>query len=211
MCKKILFLFLIILFNIDDNVGGEVECITINTTSNITNKKPTIKVDKSFCANIRKSVNDYTITDKQIQSVMIYDTLINKYSTKYKIPINVIVGIWGAESSFNDKSKSPFGIKCYDNTKEKQHLFDDCGDKRCCFERYKSFEQAVELFCVFITNQRNYIDCVNYNNGYVDFKRIANQGYCTDKANWIRNTNSSVKKYNKIKRGIKKIITTKVL
>lgn len=205
MCKKILFLFLVIVFNIDNNIGGNLECITIEKKEIITNKKTLIVTD-SLCNLIRKTTKDYTLTNTQIKAVAKYDTLIERLSMKYKIPKKVFFGIWGAESSFNPKSKSPFGIKCYNNTTNKQMLFDDCGDKRCCFEKYRNFEQAVELFCIFFVNQRGYIKCINYEKHYVNFEAIANEGYCTAKNTWIKNTNLSVKKYEKIINGLEKNI-----
>jgi len=204
MCKKILFFFFIIVFNIDNNVGGNLECITIEEKK-VTNKI-TLNVTDSLCNAIRKETKDYTLTNMQIKAVAKYDTLIERLSVEYKIPKEVFFGIWGAESSFNPKSKSPFGIKCYKKTKNNQMLFDDCGDKKCCFEKYKDFEQAIELFCVFFTNQREYIKCVNYNNNYVNFAAIANEGYCTAKNTWIKNAKLSVKKYKKIRDGLKRNI-----
>lgn len=203
MCKKILFLFLIVVFNIDNNVGGNLECITIEEEK-VTNNKTTLNVTDSLCNVIRKTTKDYTLTNMQIKAVAKYDTLIERLSVEYKIPKEVFFGIWGAESSFNPKSKSPFGIKCYKNTANKQMLFDDCGDKKCCFEKYRDFEQAVELFCIFFTNQREYIKCTDYDKQYVNFVAIANEGYCTAKDTWVKNTKLSVKKYKKIKNELKR-------
>ena len=70
---------------------------------------------------------------------------------------------------------------------QKKILYDDCGSKKCCFEDYNNFEEAVKFFCEFINNQRDYRNHFDYSNNYTNFSKIANSGYCTSKKEWIAN------------------------
>jgi len=157
----------------------------------------TNNVNKVEKVSRKRKLKNLSLTNKQIDNVLKYQQTITKISKEYKVPVSTIVGIWYAEKGFL-VGGTPFGIKCYHKTKSKIYHYDDCGSKKCCFEDYNNFEEAVKFFCVFINNQRDYRNHFDYNNNYTNFNKIANSGYCTSKKKWIANANTGIRYYNKI-------------
>ena len=157
----------------------------------------TNNVNKVGKVSKKRKLKNLSLTNKQIDNVLKYQKTITKISKEYKVPVSTIVGIWYAEKSFL-VGGTPFGIKCYQKTKSKIYHYDDCGSKKCCFEDYNNFEEAVKFFCEFINNQRDYRNHFDYSNNYTNFSKIANSGYCTSKKEWIANAKKGVNYYNKI-------------
>ena len=177
-------------WNINSGNAFNIYSYTI-CTEDVTQTNNAEKVSKE------RRLKNLSLTSKQIGNVLDNKEIITKISKKYNVPISTIAGIWYAEKGFLTGG-TPFGIKCYTKTTSKVYHYDDCGDKKCCFERYDSFEEAVSFFCVFIQNQRDYRYHLDYKNNYTDFEAIANSGYCTAKKTWIKNTKRGVIYYNKI-------------
>ena len=192
---KLITLLIISTLNCNINSGNAFNIYSYTIcTENVTQ---TNNVEKVIKVSKERKLKNLSLTSKQIDNVLKNKEIITKISKKYNVPVSTIAGIWYAEKGFLTGG-TPFGIKCYTKTTSKVYHYDDCGDKKCCFERYDSFEEAVSFFCVFIQNQRDYRYHIDYKNNYTDFVAIANSGYCTAKKTWIKNTKKGVIYYNKI-------------
>lgn len=195
---KLITLLIVLTFSYDINSVNTFNIYSYTICAEDVTKADNVKkVIKVSSEKELKSLTKLPLTNKQINNVIKYQATIEKVSKEYKVPPDLIVGTWYAESGFN-MSKSPFGIKCYYKTKSKAYFKDDCGTKKCCFENYNNFEEAIEFYCVFIQNQRDYNEHFDYDKDRVNFKAIANSGYCTAKAKWIANANKGARYYNKI-------------
>lgn len=152
MKQIIVFLLILLTFNSSKN---ELVLANINNYTicdvNYDQKSNNKKKKKTFSLKVTKNKNKESLTKDF--------ALIKEKCEAIGIPYRAIIWLWLRESGWGQSSSARvhnvhFGVKCHG--KVGVHYKDDCGDAKCCFRQYASFEESLDDLLLFLVNNPRY-------------------------------------------------------